>query len=52
MKNLSIDSSKVSIFTFEQFREYQLKLKYQEACIDDNEESELNPPSYPPNATD
>lgn len=29
MKNLGIDSGKVNMFTFEQFREHQLKLAFE-----------------------
>ena len=43
MKNLTIDSGKVNIFTFEQFREYQLRLlsrQYGLSGYDENGEQE------------
>lgn len=33
MKNLGIDSGKVNIFTFEQFRQYQLKVAYEQRLL-------------------
>lgn len=38
MRNLGIDPGLINIFTFEQFRQYQLKLAAQQFGIDDGSE--------------